>query len=70
MPGTGIVTVPPHGTAVLALHWDHWRDKNRRNHCGTQGMIAGHTEKSHCHRHSSLSWINTLLLATDAVRWK
>lgn len=50
--------------------WDHWRDKDRRNLCGTQGVIAGHTVKRHCHHHGSLSWTNTLFLATDAVRWK
>lgn len=66
MPGTAIATVPPHGTAGPSL--GPLERQNRRKHCGTQRMNAGHTEKSHCHQHSSLSWINTfslLLMLSD-----
>lgn len=71
MPGTGIATVPPHGTAGPSL--GPLERQNRRKHSGPQRMIAGHTEKSHCHQHSSLSWINTfsllLMLSDGSESW-
>jgi len=50
---------------------DHWADKSRRKHCGTQGRIAGHRVKKPLPPPDQ-PFLDKffLFLATDAARWK